>query len=67
MVYWHSMITQKFLVVYPTLAQLEERETVIGNLKHLEVACSSQAGRTLFFRLSCPPRLFQCIVLHITK
>ena len=31
----------------PTLAQLEERETVMGN--HLEVACSSQAGRILFF------------------
>ena len=33
----------------PTLAQLEERETVMD--KHLEVACSSQAGRILFLHV----------------
>ena len=31
----------------PTLAQLEEHETVMVNF-HLGVACSSQAGRIMF-------------------
>ena len=43
----------------PTLAQLEERETVTDK-NHLEVACSSQAGRILFFVLARVKGLLPC-------
>ena len=48
----HSVVGRK--VRMPTLAQLEEHETVMDNTKlwdrqdHLGVACSSQAGRIIF-------------------